>query len=53
MGILLFVEVGIDEIFEEVISGVGVEVNVVVHLLFVPDLRQFIPVGFGNFIKGS
>jgi hypothetical protein len=53
LGILLFVEVGIDEIFEEVISGVGVEVNVMVHLLFIPDLRQFIPVGFGNFIKGS
>jgi hypothetical protein len=53
LGILLFVEVGIDEIFEKVISRVRVEVNVVVHLLFVPDLRQFIPVGFGNFIKRS
>jgi hypothetical protein len=53
LGILLFVKVGIDEIFEKVISGVGVEVNVVIHLLFIPDLRQFISVGFGNFIKGS
>ncbi len=51
--ILLFIEVGIDEIFEEVVSRVRVEVNVVVHFLFVLNLGQLIAVVLVNFIKGS
>ena len=50
--ILVFIKVGIDEIFEVVVSGLWVEIYVVVHLLFVPDLRQLITVGFGGFVKG-
>jgi hypothetical protein len=49
---LIFIEVGIDEVFEEVVPGLRVEVNVVANFLFIPNLRELIGLGFGNFVKG-
>ena len=48
---LIFIKIGIDEISEEVVPGLRVEINVVIHLFLIPDLRQFIALGFGNFVK--
>jgi hypothetical protein len=49
---LIFIEVGIDKIFEEVVPGLGVKVNVIVHLLLVPDLWKLSALDFSELVKG-